>query len=65
MVELHRRASDIGLADPAVGGVGASIGGSSWSGTVNNGIMFIALSRALREAHFPPSPSCQFPSADL
>jgi hydrophobe/amphiphile efflux-1 (HAE1) family protein len=43
MVELHRRASDIVLADPAVAGVGASVGGSSWSGTVNNGIMFIAL----------------------
>jgi hydrophobe/amphiphile efflux-1 (HAE1) family protein len=43
MVELHRRASEIVLADPAVAGVGASVGGSSWSGTVNNGIMFIAL----------------------
>ncbi len=30
-------------ADPAVAGVGSSVGGTSWSGTINNGRLFISL----------------------
>jgi multidrug efflux pump subunit AcrB len=43
MIELEQRAAKIIAADPAVEGIGASVGGSSWSGTVNNGRLFIAL----------------------
>jgi hydrophobe/amphiphile efflux-1 (HAE1) family protein len=43
MIELQQRASDIVLADPAVAGLGSSVGGSSWSGSVNNGMLFISL----------------------
>ena len=37
------RAAAIVLADPGVDGVGASVGGSAFGGTVNNGRLFIAL----------------------
>jgi multidrug efflux pump len=43
MIELAQRAEKIVLADPAVDGVGTSVGGSGWSGSVNNGRMFISL----------------------
>jgi hydrophobe/amphiphile efflux-1 (HAE1) family protein len=41
MIELQQRATEIVLADPAVDGVGSSVGGSG--GSVNNGRLFIAL----------------------
>jgi multidrug efflux pump len=43
MIELAQRADKIVAADPAVDGVGTSVGGSGWSGSVNNGRMFINL----------------------
>jgi len=43
MVMLQQRAAAIVQADPAVAAVGASVGGSPWSGTVNNGRLFISL----------------------
>jgi hydrophobe/amphiphile efflux-1 (HAE1) family protein len=43
MVDMQLRALDIVLADPAVDGVGSSVGGSSWSASVNQGRMFVSL----------------------
>jgi len=43
MIELQQRAAAIIGADRAVAGVGSSVGGTAWSGTVNNGRLFIAL----------------------
>ncbi len=43
MVELQRQVVDIVQNDPAVFGVGSSVGGSGFSGSVNRGTMFISL----------------------
>ncbi len=43
MVELQMRVRDIVLADPAVAGVGSSVGGSVFSASVNQGRLFISL----------------------
>ena len=43
MAELQQKAEKVVLADPAVAAVGSTIGGSVWSGAVNNGRMWIAL----------------------
>jgi len=43
MVEMQTRVRDIILDDPAVAGVGSSVGGSSWSASVNQGRMFVSL----------------------
>jgi multidrug efflux pump subunit AcrB len=43
MAELQQQVAEIVIADPAVASVGSSVGGSSWSGSVNRGRMFIAL----------------------
>ena len=43
MVELQRRANAIVMADPAIRGVGSSVGGSVFSGSVNNGRLFVGL----------------------
>jgi hydrophobe/amphiphile efflux-1 (HAE1) family protein len=43
MIELQQQASDIVLADPAVAGVGSSIGTSSYNSSVNRGNLFISL----------------------
>jgi hydrophobe/amphiphile efflux-1 (HAE1) family protein len=43
MVELQRRARDIVLADPAVAGLGSSVGGAAWTGAINVGSLFISL----------------------
>ncbi len=43
MVELQRQVTDIVTADPAVFGVGSSVGGTGWSGSVNRGRLFISL----------------------
>ncbi len=43
MIVLQQRAAAIVQADPAVAGVGSSVGGTVWSGTVNNGRLFISL----------------------
>jgi multidrug efflux pump len=43
MIVLQQRAAAVVQADPAVAGVGSSVGGTAWSGTVNNGRLFISL----------------------
>jgi multidrug efflux pump len=43
MAKLQRQALEIVLADPAVAGVGSSIGASGWNASVNQGRMFISL----------------------
>jgi multidrug efflux pump len=43
MVELQQRADNVILSDPAVSGLGSSVGGIAWSGLVNNGRVFISL----------------------
>ena len=43
MVKLQRQALDIVLADPAVAGVGSSVGASGFNASVNQGRMFISL----------------------
>jgi multidrug efflux pump len=43
MVKLQRRALDIVLADPAVAGVGSSVGASGFNASANQGRMFISL----------------------
>ncbi len=43
MYELQQKATDIVLADPAVAGVGSSIGTSGYNASVNRGSLFISL----------------------
>ena len=43
MAKLQARALDIVLADPAVAGVGSSVGASGFNASVNRGRMFISL----------------------
>jgi multidrug efflux pump len=43
MAKLQRDALEIVLSDPAVQGVGSSVGASGWNASVNRGRMFIAL----------------------
>jgi multidrug efflux pump len=43
MVKLQQQAMDIVLADPAVAGLGSSVGASSWNASVNKGRLFISL----------------------
>jgi multidrug efflux pump len=43
MYDLQQRAEAIVRADPAVAGVGSSIGTSGWSATVNRGSLFLSL----------------------
>src|SRR3954466_3958227 len=43
MFELQQKATDIVLADPAIAGVGSSIGTSAWNSSVNRGQLFISL----------------------
>ncbi len=63
MAKLQQQALEIVLADPAVAGVGSSVGASGWNASVNQGRMFISLkplSRARRPhhpaRHRPPAP---------
>jgi multidrug efflux pump len=43
MADLQQKVLKIVAADPAVAGVGSTVGGSNWSGSVNQGRMFISL----------------------
>jgi multidrug efflux pump subunit AcrB len=43
MYDLQQQANDIILADPAIAGVGSSIGTSSYNSSVNRGQLFISL----------------------
>jgi multidrug efflux pump len=46
MATLQKQVLDIVAADPAIAGVGSSVGGSGWNGSVNQGRMFISLKPA-------------------
>jgi hydrophobe/amphiphile efflux-1 (HAE1) family protein len=48
MAKLQEQALEIVLADPAVDGVGSSVGASGWNASVNQGRMFISL-KSLKE----------------
>jgi multidrug efflux pump len=43
MEQLQQRAMDVVLADPAVAGLGSSVGASGFNASVNNGRLFISL----------------------
>ncbi len=43
MVDMQTRVRDIIIDDPAVSGVGSSVGGSAWSASVNQGRLFVSL----------------------
>src|SRR5512140_990297 len=43
MYDLQQRATELVLADPAVAGVGSSIGSSGFNASVNRGSLFISL----------------------
>ncbi|WP_406856733.1 efflux RND transporter permease subunit [Alsobacter sp. KACC 23698] len=43
MQDLQERAAAIVQADPAVAGVGSSVGASGWSGSVNQGQLYVSL----------------------
>jgi len=43
MEQLQKKAMDIVLADPAVSGLGSSVGASGFNASVNNGRLFISL----------------------
>src|SRR3954471_15048489 len=53
MVEQQMKELDIILADPAVGRVGSSVGGSAWSASVNRGPMFVSLKPMEERANIP------------
>ena len=55
MIALQQRAAAIVQADPAVDGVGSSVGGTAWSGTVNNGRLFISLKPRAERGGVPTS----------
>jgi multidrug efflux pump len=50
MEQLQQKAMDVVLADPAVAGLGSSVGASSFNASVNRGRMFISL-KPLAERH--------------
>jgi len=53
MVDMQLKALDIVLADPAVAGVGSSVGGSAWSASVNQGRMFVSLKPLAERDNLP------------
>jgi hydrophobe/amphiphile efflux-1 (HAE1) family protein len=53
MVEQQMKVLDIILADPAVSGVGSSVGGSAWSASVNQGRLFVALKPLEQRDYIP------------
>ena len=55
MVDMQLKALDIVLADPAVAGVGSSVGGSAWSASVNQGRMFVSLKPLAERDNMPTS----------
>ena len=50
MLQLQQKAMDVVLADPAVAGLGSSVGASGFNASVNRGRMFISL-KPLAERH--------------
>ena len=70
MKELQQRATEIVLADPAVAGVGSSVGGIGFNASVNHGRLFISLKplvrarqRQLAAGHRPAAPQARSTSA--
>jgi multidrug efflux pump len=53
MVEMQTRVRDIILDDPAVAGVGSSVGGSAWSASVNQGRLFVSLRPLAERGNIP------------
>jgi multidrug efflux pump len=53
MVDMQTRVRDIILDDPAVSGVGSSVGGSAWSASVNQGRMFVSLKPLAERGNIP------------
>jgi len=53
MVDMQLKALDIILADPAVSGVGSSVGGSGWTASVNQGRMFVSLKPIAERDNIP------------
>jgi multidrug efflux pump len=51
MYDLQQKAEAIVRADPAVAGVGSSIGAAGWSASVNRGNMFISLKPLAERGH--------------
>ena len=43
MSELQQQATYIVMADPAIAGVGSSVGTSTWNASANRGQLFISL----------------------
>jgi len=54
MEKLQQQATDIVLSDPAVAGVGSSVGASGFNASVNHGRLFISL-KPLAERHNVPT----------
>src|SRR4051812_45073245 len=50
---LRPRAFNLVLPDPAVAGVGSSVGGSAWSASVNQGRMFVPLKPLAERGNIP------------
>jgi hydrophobe/amphiphile efflux-1 (HAE1) family protein len=53
MVAMQTRVRDIILDDPAVSGVGSSVGGSAWSASVNQGRLFVSLKPLAERGNIP------------
>jgi hydrophobe/amphiphile efflux-1 (HAE1) family protein len=53
MVDMQTRVRDIIIDDPAVSGVGSSVGGSAWSASVNQGRMFVSLKPLAERSNIP------------
>ena len=62
MVDMQLKALDIILADPAVAGVGSSVGGSAWSASVNQGRMFVSLKPLARTRQHSDQPGDRPPA---
>ncbi|MEA2870307.1 MAG: multidrug efflux pump, partial [Hyphomicrobiales bacterium] len=53
MVDMQTRVRDLILDDPAVSGVGSSVGGSAWSASVNQGRLFVSLKPLAERGNIP------------
>jgi len=53
MVDMQTRVRDIIIDDPAVSGVGSSVGGSAWSASVNQGRLFVSLKPLAERGNVP------------
>ncbi|MBI1203911.1 MAG: acriflavine resistance protein B [Rhodopseudomonas sp.] len=53
MLKLQQRAMDVVLADPAVAGLGSSVGSSGFGGSVNRGRLFVSLKPLSERGNVP------------